>query len=118
MAQHTIAAKHLGQLLAVISHPARIRIIEELQKGEVDVSTLRGALGISQSGVSQHLAVLRHQGVVSERREGRHVYYKLQSPKLARWLREGLGFVEQRNTSQAKVRREIRDARRDWSGKR
>lgn len=118
MSQHTVAAKHLGQLLAVISHPARIRIIEELNRGELDVTSLREALGISQSGVSQHLAVLRHQGVVSERREGRHVFYRLLSPRLARWLSEGLAFVEQRNGARARVRRDVREARREWSGKR
>ena len=68
----------------------------ELNHGEVDGSTLRRAPGISQSGVSQHLTVLRHTGVVSERCEGRHVYHRLQVLQLARWLRDGLVFAEAR----------------------
>ena len=94
MPERLVVARELGQLLSVLSHPNRIRIIEELRGEERDVNWLQNTLGISQSGVSQHLGVLRAHRLVVERRAGRHVYYRLQQPGLAAWLLEGLQFLE------------------------
>lgn len=94
MPERALVTKELGQLLSVLSHPHRIRIIEELREGELDVATLQVALEISQAGVSQHLGVLRAHRIVEERREGRHVYYHLRQPEMAAWLMGGLRFLE------------------------
>jgi DNA-binding transcriptional ArsR family regulator len=94
MPERALVARELGGLLSVLSHPDRIRIVEELRGEERDVSFLQHELGISQSGVSQHLAALRAHRLVVERREGRHVYYRLRQPALAAWLLEGLEFLE------------------------
>jgi len=92
--ERTRIAKELANLLGALSHPHRIRIIEELRSRELDVNTLQQILGISHSSVSQNLSVLRAHRVVSERREGRRVYYSLPQPELAEWLRSGLNFLE------------------------
>ena len=83
MSHKTLVTKQLGDFLGVLSHPHRIRIIEELRDGEKDVNSLRVALGISHSGVSQHLMVRRTNRLVCERREGRHVFYHLRQRGLA-----------------------------------
>src|SRR5690349_16992863 len=75
-----LVTRELAELLAALGHPHRIRIIEELRDGECDVKTLQDSLGISHSGVSQHLMVLRAHRVVCERRQGRHVFYRLRQP--------------------------------------
>ncbi len=89
-----IAINELAKLLSALSHRHRIQMIEELRLGERDVTSLGGTLGISTSRVSQHLTTLKSHHLVRERREGRHVYYRLARPEVAMWLAEGLRFVE------------------------
>ncbi len=74
-------------------NPWRLRIVEALGEDERTVSELVEALGVSKSNISQHLAIMRHTGVVEFRREGGHVYYRLMSPKVlaaCRLMREVL----------------------------
>jgi DNA-binding transcriptional ArsR family regulator len=106
MAHRILVAKALADFLGALSHPHRIRIVQELRDGERDVNALRAALGISHSGVSQHLAILRVNHLVAERREGRRVIYRLRQPGLARWLLQGFDFVQDAH----KDVEELRDA--------
>jgi len=94
MPHRLIAARELGILMGVLAHPERICLIEELQAGERDVATLQAALGVAQSKVSKHLSMLRAHRIVAERREGRHVIYRLAHPDLAAWVADGLTFVK------------------------
>lgn len=94
MPHRVLVTKELAELFGALSHPHRIRIIEELRDGEHDVNSLQEALGISHSGVSQHLMVLRANRLVSERREGRRVFYQLRQPDLAAWLLGATRFLE------------------------
>ena len=56
----------------------------ELHKGEKSVTALQQMVGLSQSAVSQHLARLRDEGLVSTRREAQTIYYTLASENAAR----------------------------------
>lgn len=80
-------------MLGALSHPHRIRIVEELRSAELDVNSIQQILGISHSAVSQNLAVLRAHRLVRERREGRRVFYSLTHPALAVWLVDGISFL-------------------------
>ncbi|HHX63966.1 MAG TPA: winged helix-turn-helix transcriptional regulator [Chloroflexi bacterium] len=60
-----------------ISDPTRVRILKMLQLGELCVCHITEVLGLSQSTVSKHLAVLRNAGLVNDRKEGLWVYYRL-----------------------------------------
>ena len=102
-------------MLGVLSHPHRIRIIEELRDGERDVNSLQLALGINHSGVSQHLSVLRAHRLVAERRQGRHVFYHLPQPKLARWLLSGIDFLAGSADVAENVRQAIEQVRAQWA---
>src|SRR5258707_17928 len=115
MPEPFLVTKELADLLGVLAHPHRIRIIEELRETERDVNTLQTALGISHSGVSQHLSVLRAHRLVAERREGRHVYYHLRQPKLARWLVDGIEFVAGTQEVAEDVRQAIETLRARWA---
>lgn len=114
MPSRSIVAKELGQLFGVLSHPDRVRIVEELRDGEHDVNALQAALNVSHSRTSQNLAVLRAHRLVVERREGRHVFYRLVDPELARWLLGGLQFI-QGDLEQVESRRSaIEEVRQMW----
>ena len=115
MSHKTLVTKKLAQFLGVLSHPRRIRIIEELHTGEQDVNSLQLALGISHSGVSQHLMVLRASRLVSERRAGRHVFYHLRQPEIAGWLLKGTQFLEQGTADADEPQRAINKTRKEWA---
>ena len=63
-----------------LAHPVRIRILELLVRGERSVQELQGALGLEQPVVSQQLAVLRSNNIVSGRKEGVSVRYGVRDP--------------------------------------
>ncbi len=95
MPSSTVASGEMAELLGVLSHPCRVQIVEELRDSERNVNSLQELLGISHSGVSQHLALLRTRKLLKERRSGRHVYYRLANPRLAEWLKMGNVFLDQ-----------------------
>jgi DNA-binding transcriptional ArsR family regulator len=65
-------------LFRALADPSRRAIYERLTRGEAAVKDLTARFDISQPAVSQHLATLRRAGLVSERREGRLVYYRVE----------------------------------------
>jgi DNA-binding transcriptional ArsR family regulator len=115
MPHRALVTKQLAEFLAVLAHPHRIRIVEELREGENDVNSLRDALGITHSSVSQHLMVLRANRFVSERREGRRVFYHLCQPEIARWLLEATHFLEKETVEAIELRKAIGKTRKEWS---
>jgi ArsR family transcriptional regulator len=78
--------RNLYKLHASICHtlanPKRLEIIDKLRAGELSVTELVEALEISQSNLSQHLSVMRQRGIVTTRREGLNVFYRLSNSKI------------------------------------
>ena len=71
-------------LMKVLSNPDRLLLLCGLAGGECNVGELEQALGIVQPTLSQQLAVLRTEGLVSTRRDGKNIYYQIASvPALA-----------------------------------
>jgi DNA-binding transcriptional ArsR family regulator len=66
-------------LLKVLSNPDRLLLLCQLTQGEHCVGDLAHATGIEQPTLSQQLTVLRHNGLVSTRREGKQVHYSIAS---------------------------------------
>ncbi len=67
----------LARLFRLLGDPTRLRILEQLQGGERNVSTLVKKLRLAQPTVSHHLALLRTGDIVIARRAGKEVYYSL-----------------------------------------
>jgi DNA-binding transcriptional ArsR family regulator len=82
-----------------LADPSRRAILERLTRGEAAVKDITARFDISQPAVSQHLAALRKAGLVSERRDGRLVYYRV-DPKglrpLIDWLTHYQAFWPER----------------------
>lgn len=73
-----------GQLLKTLANPDRLLLLCQLSQGERNVGELETLLGIVQPTLSQQLAVLRREGLVDTRRDGKQVYYRISSaPALA-----------------------------------
>lgn len=80
-----------------IACPTRRRLIDALAFGESNVSDLVAALDVTQSAVSQQLAILKSAGLVGERSAGRFRYYRLQAAPLGEvevWLNRYRAHIE------------------------
>lgn len=81
-----MADRNLYKIHASICHtlanPKRLEIIDKLRTRELSVTALAESLEISQSNLSQHLALMRERGILTTRREGLNVYYALSNPKI------------------------------------
>jgi len=76
-------AHKASDLLGAMANTSRLMILCQLADGERSVSDLQPMIGLSQSALSQHLAVLRRKRLVRTRREGQSIYYSLASGEAA-----------------------------------
>lgn len=74
MEQH---AEEAARLLRSLGNAHRLMVLCLLSSGEMSVGALNAALPLSQSALSQHLAVLREEGLVLTRREGQTIFYRV-----------------------------------------
>jgi DNA-binding transcriptional ArsR family regulator len=84
--------KAVGDFFDVLSHTDRIKIVGLLKDKEMDVNQIHEALGISQSRTSQHLKLLKYNSIVEERKEGKHVFYKLKNKNITKVMETALQF--------------------------
>lgn len=75
------AAGEATALLRTLAHEDRLLLLCQLSQGELCVSDLELELGIFQPSLSQQLGVLRRQGLVATRREGKNIYYRVVDEK-------------------------------------
>ena len=66
-------------LLKALANSSRLLILCQLAEGEKSVGELERRVRLSQSGLSQHLALLRRKGIVATRREAQSIFYSLAS---------------------------------------
>jgi ArsR family transcriptional regulator len=74
---------HAG-ICHTLANPKRLEIIDKLRDQELSVTELAEALEIGQANLSQHLSLMRQRGIVTTRREGLNVFYRLSNPKIIR----------------------------------
>jgi DNA-binding transcriptional ArsR family regulator len=74
------SAGEAARLLRTLANERRLMILCQLADGERSVGELQPLVGLSQSALSQHLAVLREDGVVATRREGQTIWYRIVDP--------------------------------------
>jgi DNA-binding transcriptional ArsR family regulator len=80
-------AAEAARLLRLLGNTNRLLLLCHLvAEGEMTVGALAGAIGLSQPALSQHLALLREDGLVVARREAQAMYYRLDDPKAARLI--------------------------------
>lgn len=80
-------AAEAARLLRLLANERRLLVLCHLvAEGEMTVGALAEAVGLSQPALSQHLALLREDGLLATRREAQAVFYRLADPKAARLL--------------------------------
>ena len=78
------AADELQKVFKTLSDPTRLRILSLLERETLVVQELMEVLGMAQSRVSRHLAILREAGLLDDRRDGTFVSYRFAPPAAAR----------------------------------
>jgi DNA-binding transcriptional ArsR family regulator len=96
-----------ASLFRVLGHPARVRILELLRDGERSVGALQAELGLDSGGTSQHLAALRRIGLVTARRDGTSVYYRVADEQVFELLAVGRAVITRQLASQQSLLREL-----------
>jgi DNA-binding transcriptional ArsR family regulator len=89
-ARFRLLAMHSAEVagfLKALSHEGRLLILCHLTEGERSVTELERLLDLRQAAVSQQLARLRLEGLVSTRREGKAIFYSIHDPKVLRLVR-------------------------------
>ena len=71
-----------AELCKMLSHPTRLKILEQLKKEKRTVKEIVEAVDTSQPMVSQHLGELKKRGLVSSEREGTNMLYSIKYPKI------------------------------------
>ncbi|OGI01989.1 MAG: transcriptional regulator [Candidatus Melainabacteria bacterium GWF2_37_15] len=72
--------KNRSEVIKALAHPARLFMLDYLFDGEKCVCKFTEELGLDQSTVSKHLAVLKNAGLVESEKRGLNVYYRLKCP--------------------------------------
>lgn len=71
-----------SEVCKTLASPKRLEILNALKEGEKTVTELVDILGVPKANVSQHLAVMRHKGILETRREGVNIFYRVANPKV------------------------------------
>jgi DNA-binding transcriptional ArsR family regulator len=77
----------IAALLRSLGQPERLKILLAIGQQEACVCHLEAALGLRQAYISQHLMALRQAGLVTARRDGRNIYYRLENPSLLSFIK-------------------------------
>lgn len=76
----------IAQLFKVLSNPTRIAILNTTKDKEVPVLEIAKRLHKAKANISQHLSILRYLGLVSDRRDGKHIFYKSKNPNISKLI--------------------------------
>lgn len=80
--QMRAAASEAGAVLRVLANPDRLLLLCQMSQGEKSVSELEALLQIQQPTLSQQLGVLRSEGLVAQRRDGKRMFYSIADPRV------------------------------------
>ncbi len=81
--QHAV---EISDLLKVISNPARLVLLCLLLQRQRNVSDLLDSIDISQSAISQHLAILREKNIIKAEKHGKYVFYSIKDARIVKIL--------------------------------
>ncbi len=87
MAGQSRQVEAIARMFHVLGAPTRIRIMQMLQDGEINVTKICKKLKAHQPTVSRHLGILRMAGLVSTRRSGKEIFYSLKDLRLDAYTR-------------------------------
>lgn len=98
-----IVTQMMADMFKALSHPMRVKIIQAVGAEEQCACELVCQLGIEQSNLSQHLSILKARGILTSRKEGQKVFYRVLFPEIL----EVLGSAEKTLREQIQHRQRL-----------
>jgi DNA-binding transcriptional ArsR family regulator len=98
-----VVARYFG----VLSEPTRLKILHAICQDERSVSAIVEETGATQTNVSRHLGLMLHAGVVSRRRDGNAVYYRVANPEFVEICRSVCVQIASRIDEQKPLRKDL-----------
>ena len=89
------SAAHVAELFRAFSDTSRVMILSALLNGEKNVGALAVLVGISESAISHHMRGLRQMRLVTARRNGKEVYYRVDDPHIIALFKQGVRHVQE-----------------------
>jgi DNA-binding transcriptional ArsR family regulator len=87
-------AAQVAELFRSFSDASRVRILSVLVNGELNVGALAKIVGISESAISHHLRGLRQMRLVSARKDGKEVFYRVDDEHIIELFQQGIRHVQ------------------------
>jgi DNA-binding transcriptional ArsR family regulator len=97
-----------ASIFRALSHPTRIAILELLRDRELSARNIQEKLGIEQTNLSQHLAILRSHQIVLNRKDGNQVFYSIRNPVLVEVLDIMRTYFQSSLTDAVQMLREVK----------
>ncbi len=85
--------KSAARIFRALADPTRRQILQELKAGELSAGTIASRFSISAPSISRHLAILEGAGIISDRREGNRILYRLEPERLSSVLGDFLSAI-------------------------
>ena len=99
------ALEHIARYFAALSVPVRLKILNMLRRGELNVSELTAGTGCTQANVSKHLALLMQHGIVDRTSRGASAYYRIADSGIYALCEVVCGHIENHFTKQMNIGR-------------
>lgn len=99
----------VARYFGLLSEPTRLKILHTICHDERSVSAVTAATGATQTNVSRHLSLMHQAGVVSRRRDGSTVYYKVVDPEFGEMCRSVCVRIASRMEASDALKRELLD---------
>ncbi len=77
----------MSRLLKSISHPIRLKILCLLQENEMSVGDIRDEVKTTKANISQHLSILRNQGIVSSRKDANFIFNRIADDRIVQLMK-------------------------------
>ncbi len=85
--------KSISNAFRALADPTRRQILQELKRGELSAGAITACFTISGPSISRHLSILKNADLISERREGNRILYRLEPEQIAHILGDFLSVV-------------------------
>jgi DNA-binding transcriptional ArsR family regulator len=99
----SVVARYFG----ILSEPTRLRILHTICQDERSVGAIVDAIGATQTNVSRHLSMMASAGVVSRRRDGNTVYYRVADPEFVEICRSVCVQIASRIDEQKPLKKDL-----------
>jgi DNA-binding transcriptional ArsR family regulator len=101
-----------AEIVKALAHPIRLAVVDFLKDGEQCVCHIAEYIGTAQPNLSKHLAVMSAAGVLSQRKEGLKVYYKLRCPCVGEFVGCVAGVIREQASEAQRIAKTLEEVKK------